>query len=106
MELYLISRNSKNPKLKQYYKSYCKILSKVIKEEKILQYKKQILSSDNKSTTIWNTVKSKTGKEIRKEEITLLNINGNLIQNQQIIANSFNDYFFKNSRETNGSKSN
>jgi hypothetical protein len=41
-ELYLSSRNSNNPKLKEYYKLYCKRLSKVIREAKILQYKKQI----------------------------------------------------------------
>jgi hypothetical protein len=103
-ELYLISRNSKNPKLKQYYKLYCKLLSKVIKEAKILQYEKQISASYNKAKTTWNIVKSETGKKIRKEDISLLNINGKIIQNKQIMANSFNDYFFKNARETNGSK--
>jgi len=92
-ELYLISRSSKNPKFKEYYKSYCKLLSKVIKEAKILQYKKQILTSYNKTRTTWNIVKSETGKKRGKEEISLLNINGKLIQNQQTTANSFNDYF-------------
>ena len=38
----LSSRNCKKPKLKEYYKLYCKLLSKVIKETKILQYKTQI----------------------------------------------------------------
>jgi hypothetical protein len=39
-ELYLSSRNSKNPQLKERYKLYCKLLSKVNKEAKIVQYKK------------------------------------------------------------------
>jgi hypothetical protein len=86
-ELHLISRNSKKPKLKKYYKLYCKLLSKVIKEAKILQYEKQISTSHNKTTTVWNIVKSETGKKIRKEDISLLNINGKIIQNQQILAN-------------------
>jgi cell division protein FtsI/penicillin-binding protein 2 len=102
--LYLISRSSKNPKLRQYYKSYCKLLSKVIKEAKILQYKKQILTSDNKTRTIWNIVKTETGEKIRKEEILLLNINGTLIQLQQIIANSFNEYFLKTAEKLMGAK--
>jgi hypothetical protein len=38
----------------------------------------------------------------KKEEISLLNINGKLIQNQQIIANSFNDYFFKKAEKQDG----
>jgi hypothetical protein len=61
------------------------LLSKVIEEAKILQY--------NKTRTTWNISKSETGKERGKEEISLLNINGKQIQNQQTIANSFNDYF-------------
>ena len=39
-ELYLNSTNSRNPTLKAYYKLYCKLLSKVIREAKKLQYKK------------------------------------------------------------------
>jgi len=78
---------------KEHYKSYCKFLSKVIKESKILQYNKQILTSYNKTSTTWNIVKSETGKKRGREEISLLNINGKQIQNQQTIANSFNDYF-------------
>jgi len=35
-ELNLISRNTKNPKLREHYKSYCKILSNVIKAAKKL----------------------------------------------------------------------
>jgi hypothetical protein len=34
---------------------------------------------------------STQGKKIGKEDITSLNINGMLIQNQQTIANSFNN---------------
>jgi hypothetical protein len=56
-ELCLSSRNSKNPKSKEYNKLYCELLTKIIKEEKILQYKKQISTSYNKTRTIWNIVK-------------------------------------------------
>ena len=92
-ELYLNSRDSKNPKLKHYYKSYCKILSKIIKEAKRQHYNKQILTSHNKTRTVWNIVKTETGRRIRKEDVSSLTINGELIQSQQVIANSFNDYF-------------
>jgi hypothetical protein len=89
----LKSRSSNDPKLKKNYKSYCKLLYKVIKEAKILQYKKLILNSQNKTKTIWNIVRSETGKITKREDITSLSINGMLIQNQQTIANSFNNYF-------------
>ena len=39
-EVYLSSRNNKNPKSNEHYKLYCNILTTVIKEAKILQYKK------------------------------------------------------------------
>jgi hypothetical protein len=52
MELYLSSRNSKNPKSKEHNKLYCKLLTKVIKEAKIIQYKKQISTSYNKTRTM------------------------------------------------------
>jgi len=61
-KLYLNSRNSNNPKSKEYYKSYSKRLSKVIREAKIMHYRKQILASQNKTKTIWNIVKSETKK--------------------------------------------
>jgi len=61
-ELYLKSRNSNNPKSKEYYKSHSKRLSKVIREAKIMHYRKQILASQNKTKTIWNIVKSETKK--------------------------------------------
>jgi len=66
---------------------------KVIKEAKILHYNKQILTSHNKTKTAWNIVKTETGKKLRKEEVASLKINDELMHNQQVIANSFNDYF-------------
>ena len=92
-ELYLKCRNSSNHKLKIYYKSYCKLLTKIIRQAKTLHYSNQILKSDNKSRTLWNIVKSQTGKKIIKDEVSILDTNGAIIHNKQKIANSFNDYF-------------
>jgi len=47
-DLYLKCRNSNNHKLKTYYKSYCKLLAKIIRQAKILHYSNQILRSNNK----------------------------------------------------------
>ena len=60
-EQYLNSRHSKNPALKKYYKSYCKLLAKVIKEAKKNYITKS--SSQNKIRTTWDIVKSETGKK-------------------------------------------
>jgi len=57
------SRNSNNPKLKEYYKLHSNRLPKVIREAKILQYRKQILASQNKTKTTRNIVRSETKKK-------------------------------------------
>jgi len=67
-ELYLSSRNSKNPKFKEHYKLYCKLLSKVIKEAKILQCKKQILTSYNKRGLLGILLNLKQGKKEGKKK--------------------------------------
>jgi hypothetical protein len=42
--------------------------------------------------TTWNIIKSETGKTVSKGDAHLLNMNGNLTKNQQMIANPFNNY--------------
>ena len=47
-------------KHKFYYKQYCKILTKVIKEAKKLYYKEAISKSKNKMKTTWNIIRKET----------------------------------------------
>ena len=53
-ELYLTYRKSNNPIHKEYYKTYCQILSKVIMSAKKLYYNNLIMKSNNKPKTTWN----------------------------------------------------
>ena len=92
-ELYLISRDSNNSKLKTYSKSYCLILSKVIKGAKQLYYNNKIFKSKNKIKTTWVIIKTETCKNHTNEGTQLINVDGKLIINQQSIANSFNNYY-------------
>jgi len=55
-ELYLKARDNKGIEHKLCYKHYYKILSKVIKEVKILYYKEVITKSKNKMKTTWNII--------------------------------------------------
>ena len=48
-DLYLLCRNTNNPKLKPHYKTYCRILSEVIMTAKKLYYNKLIINSNNKA---------------------------------------------------------
>ena len=61
-ELFISLRNSNNLALKQYYKKYCKILGKVIKEAKRMTISKRISKSNNKSKTTWNIINDLLGE--------------------------------------------
>ena len=92
-ELYLISRDSNNSKLKAHYKSYCLILSKVNEAEKQLYYNNNFSKSNNKIKITWDIIKTETCKNHTNKGTQLINIDGKLITNQQSTANSFNNYF-------------
>jgi hypothetical protein len=55
-KLYSICRNSTNQYIKGYYKCYCNILSRVIKEAKKHYYDNQIKISTNKNKTMWDII--------------------------------------------------
>jgi hypothetical protein len=61
-ELYLVSRGSKNSKLKAHYKSYSLILSKVIKVAKQLYYNNKISKSNYKIKATWAIINMETCK--------------------------------------------
>ena len=61
-ELYLISRDSNNSKLKAHYKSYCLGLSKVFNGAKPLYYINKISKSNNRMKTAWDIIKMETCK--------------------------------------------
>ena len=89
----MISRDSNNSKLKAHYKSYCLILSKVIKGTKQLYYNNKISKSNNKIKTTWDITKTETCKNHTNKGTQFINIDGKLITNQQSIANSFNNCY-------------
>ena len=61
-EIYLISRDSNNSKLKAHYKSYCLVLSKVFNGAKPLYYNNKISKSNNRMKTAWDIIKMETCK--------------------------------------------
>ena len=74
-------------------KLHCRILTKVIKEAKRLHYNRQILYSSNKMKTTWNIAKTQTAQKCSNDNIHLLNAEGNIVDVNQTIADSFNKYF-------------
>jgi len=57
-------RDGIDPKLKEYYKQYCKILTQVIITAKKHYCNNLLLNSKNKQKTAWNIIKTVT--EIKK----------------------------------------
>jgi hypothetical protein len=92
-ELFSLTRNNNNTAIKQYYKDYCKILTKVIKEAKRLTLNKRIFQSHNKIKTTWNIINESLGKQQPLQTIQKLNIDGTQLTNQQDIANALNKHF-------------
>ena len=91
--LYLKLRNNNNPVFMKYFKNYCRILSKVIKEAKRMECDRHILNSDNVMRTSWKLINRELGKDCKNYGLQSLNINGRCITSHQIIVNAFNEHF-------------
>jgi len=77
----------------KYFKDYCSILSKVIKEAKRMEWDTHILNSNNITRTSWKLMNREMGKDCKNYRFQSLNINGRSITNHQIIANALSDHF-------------
>jgi uncharacterized membrane-anchored protein YjiN (DUF445 family) len=76
-----------------YYRRYCKILAKVIKEAKKVYYDNVLLKSKNKIKPIWSIIKRETAYKNHNKESQALKINNIIIKDKGHIANAFNEYF-------------
>ena len=92
-ELYLISRNNNDEKLKRHYQTYCKILHKLIKEAKKLYYNTKLQKLNNKCKTTWEIIKKLTNNHHSHTEMQELMVGNKHLKDQQDIADAFNDLF-------------
>jgi Notch-like protein len=81
------------PTLRKYYKDYCRIISKVVKEAKRMEYDKQISNSNNVMRTSWKLINNELGRAHKNSTIQTVNIDDRIIVNHQIIADAFNKHF-------------
>ena len=65
----------------------------IIKEAKKAHYDNQIKNSTNKNKTTWNIVNKETHRKVNSTNIKSLNIDGITTDNQQLIAETSNNYF-------------
>jgi len=66
-ELYKDLQNNKKATFASYYRDYSKILSRVIRMAKRMEYDKLILNSRNKAKTTWDIIHKESGRN--KKEV-------------------------------------
>jgi len=80
--------------IKGHDKSYCKLLSDVIKEAKRLNYDTHIINFNYTVKSMWEIVMLETGRKAYNDNIHSLNVDGNnMIRNQQTVAGTSNNCF-------------
>jgi hypothetical protein len=85
---YTHSRDNNDAVIKAFYIMYCKILNKLIQEDKRQHYNRLIAKCDDKIKTTWNIIKQETGKIYVTEQIPSLPID-----DAEKVANVFNSFF-------------
>jgi hypothetical protein len=68
-------------------------LPEVIKLAKWKYYNNLLINSVNKTKTTWNIINKTINRGHEKQEISSININGDVTQNNQIIANTLYSYY-------------
>jgi hypothetical protein len=63
------THNLENPISRKYYKDYCQILSKVVKEAKRMENDKQISNSNNVMRTSWKLINNELGRDHKNSTI-------------------------------------
>lgn len=81
--------------LNSKYKKYRNTLNKLIKKTKTAYYKTKIKEANNNYKQMWNIINEFSGnqKNNATKNIQITDNQGNIIQDEQQKANSFNDFF-------------
>jgi hypothetical protein len=91
--LFLAQRGKNDPILTNHYKSYCKILSCVIKSAKQRHYNSILTRSKNKTKFMWNLIKNNSNINSKGHNINSIKENGKQSRNGHIITDAFSNYF-------------
>ena len=93
-DLYIQCRNNRdNIQMARYYKKYCTILNKVIKEAKRQYFYNLIATSSNRVKTAWRIIRDNSGITPHPDTIDSLNCGNTLLKNPKDIAHAFNSHY-------------
>jgi len=84
---------SNDPKLKIYYRNYCKILSKVIILANKMYYSSKLANSTNKPKSTWSIIQTITNNKKNLNNILMMEIYGKITTHRKTVAEKFNNYY-------------
>jgi hypothetical protein len=79
--LYILVKKSSDDRLKLYYRRYCTILTRVIREAKKLYYHELISKSENKIQATWKIINKEATKNQATDNITEIQVGKSKINN-------------------------
>lgn len=82
-----------NNQLEYQYKTYAKILAKVITEAKIKYDQGLVQNNANNPKKLWEIINSKIGKKKSYDTINYIKVDNDRISDKTDIANSMNKFF-------------
>jgi len=68
-------------------------LAEIIKLAKRKYYNNLLTKSNKKTKTTWNIINENINKRCGRQDVSSININGVITQNNEVIANTFNSYY-------------
>lgn len=92
-DLHRLYVHSKNPDLLKLYKVRKQEYSKFVDSSRVSYNNNKIMSSHNKSSTVWQIINAANGKNNEPPKINLIDINGKLIEDLTEIAEMFMNEF-------------
>lgn len=76
-------------------KTYRNIYNTLIKKAKRIHFSARINNANGDSSATWKVINEVVGKKKKKPGIDKIEVNGSLIEKEDLIANEFNTYFTK-----------
>ena len=93
ISLYAFTKYSNDPKAKVHCTEYCKILRKIIQEDKLQQYSRLKAKSNSKIKTTWTIINKEAEKVHSVEQVPTLLVNDEKLKDPTNVANAFNNFF-------------
>lgn len=94
LRLYKLTKSSPTPENTKKFNEYRNLYNKVLRKGKQLYFQRKIQESGNNSKKLWTVINEATNSNKSKtSNVESILVNDILVMDEQIIADSFNDFF-------------